>query len=252
MKIRYAIIENEEYARINLENIIKAVRPGYELGFVAETVSESISFFSQPHDIGLVFMDIELDDGSCFDIFANTDLHLPVIFTTAYDKYAIKAFKVNSIDYILKPLIEDDITNAISKFEKNNLRSCDYRRMSEDYSSLRTRTRILVSDGNGYSFVHTDDIAWFEAEDKYVVIKLKNGKSILSEQTSLDDTALILDTEKFFRVSRAVIASIGSISRVRKYFKGRLQVELSAGTEKRTETMSAARRPGFLSWLGQM
>lgn len=252
MKTRYAIIENEEYSRINLQNIIKAVRPEYELIFYAETVSDSVSLLSGSSEPDLIFMDIELDDGNCFDIFRRADPDVPVIFTTAYDEYAVKAFKVNSVDYILKPITEEDVARAILKYEKRCLAARDWRQVSEDYASLRTRSRMLVSDGNGYSFVHTDDIAWFESEDKYVSIRLNNGKSLLTDQESLDMTAQVLDPDRFFRISRPVVTSIGAISKVSKHLRGRLQVELQAGTEKRTETVSAARRPGFLNWLGHM
>lgn len=252
MRIRYAIIENEEFTRINLHNIIKAVRPEYELVFFAETIRESVSLVSRFHDIDLIFMDIELDDGICFDIFRHTDLQTPVIFTTAYDEYAVKAFKVNSIDYLLKPILEEDVENAICKFEKRSLTVRNWRHVADDYSSLRTRTRMLVNDGNGYSFVHTDDIAWFESEDKYVSIRLRNGKSLLTDHESLDLTAQVLDPDKFFRISRSVVTSIDAISKVSKHLRGRLQVELQAGPASRTETVSAARRPGFLCWLGHM
>ncbi len=252
MRIRYAIIENEEYSRINLQNIIKAVRPEYELIFYSETVCDSVSMLSKSCVPDLVFMDIELDDGNCFDIFSRADPEMPVIFTTAYDEYALKAFRVNSVDYILKPITEEDVERAILKYEKRNLAARDWRQVSEDYTSLRTRSRMLVSDGNGYSFVHTDDIAWFESEDKYVSIRLNNGKILLTDQDSLDMTAQVLDSDRFFRISRQVVTSISAISKVSKHLRGRLQVELRAGSEKRMETVSAARRPGFLNWLGHI
>ena len=117
--MKYAIIENEVFARLNLQNIVETLRPGYQLVFTAETVADAIAGISSNSDLDLVFMDIELDDGNCFEIFDRIMVKTPVIFTTAYDDYAIKAFKVNSIDYLLKPVVEDDMKAAIEKFEEH-------------------------------------------------------------------------------------------------------------------------------------
>lgn len=250
--MKYAIIENEEFARINLREVIGMVRPGYECAFTAETVEECVRFFSAPNDIKLIFMDIELDDGNCFKIFSRTDINTPVIFTTAYDEYAIQAFKVNSIDYLLKPVSEEDVERAIRKFESMQPRQTpDYRGLTAEITKARTRRRILISNVGGYSFVSTDDIAWFEAEDKYVSVVLLSGKKMLTDFGSLSDVMEGLDPERFYQLSRSVVASIESIGKISKFFKGRLQVNLTAGAETRTETVSAARRPEFLGWLGQ-
>lgn len=248
--MKYAIIENEEFARINLREMVKTLRPDYILAFTAETIEESVRNLKKSADINLIFMDIELDDGNCFEIFNQTDIKIPVIFTTAYDEYAVRAFKVNSIDYLLKPISEDEVETAIRKFEKRNSIVHDYRQVTKEFSSQKIHKRLLISDGAGYSFVHTEDIAWFEAEDKYVSIRLKSGKSLFTDYASLSDLTQILDPESFFQISRSVISSISAITKIDKYFKGRLQVKLQAGSEHRTETVSAARRPEFLEWLG--
>lgn len=248
--MKYAIIENEEFARINLREVIESVRPGYKCVFTAETVEECIGYFSADPDIQLVFMDIELDDGNCFEIFRRTEIKTPIIFTTAYDEYAIQAFKVNSIDYLLKPVSEEDVERALRKFESIQSHSPrDYRDMAAEITSRR-RHRILISDSGGYSFVSTDDIAWFEAEDKYISIVLLSGKRLLTDFASLSDVMEALDPDRFFQISRKVVASIESIGKISKYFKGRLQVNLEVSNEKRTETVSAARRAEFLGWLG--
>ncbi len=135
--MKYAIIENEVFARLNLQNIVETLRPGYQLVFTAETVADAIAGISSNSDLDLVFMDIELDDGNCFEIFDKIMVKTPVIFTTAYDDYAIKAFKVNSIDYLLKPVVEDDMKAAIEKFEEHT-------------SPLRQRHRLpAVEQGHG-------------------------------------------------------------------------------------------------------
>lgn len=152
--MKYAIIENEVFARLNLQNIVETLRPGYRLVFTAETVADAIAGISSNSDLDLVFMDIELDDGNCFEIFDRIMVKTPVIFTTAYDDYAIKAFKVNSIDYLLKPVVEDDMKAAIEKFEEHTAPSgngIDYQQLSKAMARTRASTRILVTDGEHFT-----------------------------------------------------------------------------------------------------
>lgn len=259
--MRYAIIENEEYLRENLRMMVTSICPEAECVFTAETVEESIGFFNRENSadndesgVELIFMDIELDDGSCFEIFEAVEIDIPVIFTTSYSEYAIQAFKVNSIDYLLKPVADDDLRRAIQKFSKRNASErVDpevYRNLSPEPTARRIRNRLLVSSSNGYSYINTGDIAWIEAEDKYVSIVTTDGSMTLTDIKSLGDVAEVLDPDNFFQISRGVIASIGSIGKVSKYFKGRLKVELQAGGRRRAETVSAARRDQFLEWLG--
>lgn len=196
-------------------------------------------------------MDVELDDGNCFKIFNHTEIKIPIIFTTAYDEYAIQAFRVNSIDYLLKPVSEDDVERAIRKFESMQMASVpSYREVGDELSRNRQRRRILISDSDGYTFVATDDVAWFEAEDKYVSMVLRSGKRMLTDFASLADVMDVLDPDRFFQLSRSVVASIESIGKISKFLKGRLRVCIESGGVDRTETVSAARRPEFLDWLG--
>lgn len=252
--MKYAIIENEEYLRENLRMTISSLYPDSECVFTAETVEDSIQFFSRDNDVELIFMDIELDDGTCFDIFDAVEIELPVIFTTSYSEYAIKAFKVNSIDYLLKPIDDEDLKRAIEKFEKRGRQDrVDpeiYRNLNPEAMPRSPRKRLLVSTSNGYSYISTADIAWIEAEDKYVSIVTTDGNITLTDIKSLCDVATVLDPDNFFQVSRGVVASIGSVKKVSKYFKGRLSVELRAGGRQRKEMVSAARREQFLEWLG--
>lgn len=252
--MKYAIIENEVFARLNLQNIVETLRPGYQLVFTAETVADAIAGISSNSDLDLVFMDIELDDGNCFEIFDRIMVKTPVIFTTAYDDYAIKAFKVNSIDYLLKPVVEDDMKAAIEKFEEHTAPSgngIDYQQLSKAMARTRASTRILVTDGDDYSYVNMADIAWFEAANKYIFVKLNDGTSHLTESLSLGEVLPALDPNEFFQLSRSVVTSVNAIVRVSKFFKGRLHVTLKAGTTQRSEIVSAARRQDFLNWLGQ-
>lgn len=192
---KYAIIENEKFARINLQNTVSRLRADYECVFTAETIEDCVAFFSKKPDIQLIFMDIELDDGNCFEIFRSVDVRTPIIFTTAYDEYAIRAFKVNSVDYLLKPLQDDDLERALSKFESHAEPSVMELSNYGKNSSRKMRTRLLVSSGQNYMFVQDDDIAWLEAEERYVYIVCKNGRSLLSDFTSISEVAAVLNPD---------------------------------------------------------
>ena len=117
MTINYAIIENEEYAKRMLEHSISTLRPDYRLVFTSDNIADTVDWLASRADVDLIFMDIELDDGNCFDIFNQVRVDTPVIFTTAYDDYAIKAFKVNSVDYLLKPVKQSELQTALTKME---------------------------------------------------------------------------------------------------------------------------------------
>lgn len=247
---KYAIIENEKFARINLQNAVSKFRPDYECVFTAETIEDCVDYFSGNPDIQLIFMDIELDDGNCFEIFRSVEIDTPIIFTTAYDEYAIRAFKVNSVDYLLKPLQDDDLERALLKFESHADTNPKTTLSNPDNNSPKIRTRLLVSSGQNYTFVQDEDIAWLEAEDRYVYIICKNGKSLLSDFSSIGEVAAVLNPNKFFQITRSVLASIDAIKNVSKYFKGRLNITLEASGRYREEVISAARRDAFLEWLG--
>ncbi|MBD5356770.1 MAG: response regulator transcription factor [Bacteroides sp.] len=247
--MKYAIIEDEEFARDNLRRIIESLRPDYECVFTSESVSDCVRYFSEDNDVSLIFMDIELDDGNCFDIFNKIDLDVPVIFTTAYDEYALKAFKVNSVDYLLKPILKEEVAKAIEKYEL-------HLPVEPDYSSLvaaitpRSSGRVLITTRMGYYFVKTEDVAWIEAADKYVSLVLKDGSSRVTDFASLREVSELFDPRLFYPVSRSVVASVDCITQISRYFKGRLHIELVAGATRRTEVITAARRKEFLEWLG--
>jgi two-component system, LytTR family, response regulator LytT len=247
--MKYAIIENEQYALENLQHIVSTLRPDYEMVFSAESIEDSVMFFRGNQDVALIFMDIELVDGDCFEIFRQVDIQIPVIFTTAYNEYAIQAFKVNSVDYLLKPVTEDDVNNALLKFEKTRTAS-DYTMLTNTMTAHSMRKRILTSAGDSYSYIEIDDIAFFISEDKYVFAYLKSGKRCITEFPSLGDLVHDLDPDSFFQLSRGIVAGIGSIHAVKKYFNGRLKVVVKAGKEEQTAMVSAARRKQFLVWLG--
>lgn len=250
----YIIIENEEYALINLKQMIGQLRPDYELVFTAESVEESVAFFQTNPKIDLIFMDIELTDGNCFEIFRQVDINVPVIFTTAYNDYAIQAFKVTSIDYLLKPIAEQDLSLALAKYERlKSPRMPDYQQLLSTLGirkSSTQRERILITIGDNYSYVNTADIDFFMRDEKYVYVVLNNGKRHITEFQNLSEVEAGLDATRFFQLSRNIIVCITAITKVSKWFTGRLKVSVGKGEYAQSVVVSAARRSSFLEWLG--
>lgn len=263
----YAIIEDEQLARQRLQMIVAQMRPQYRLTFEAETVEQAVGYFQGPALPDLVFMDIELADGNCFDIFREVEVHTPIIFTTAYDEYTLQAFKQNSIDYLLKPLKEAEVHQAITKFEHLHQTTAqppmDWRRLTEmlqmaaDAATPRPASaeaapaRILTISGDTYSYAQLGDVAFFQSEDDYVYAWLHSGKCRMTTFHNLQELEAVLPAGDFFQLSRAIVANIQSIAKVSKYFRGRLLVKLRAGDEQQEVTVSATRRDDFLAWMGR-
>lgn len=247
--MRIAIIEDEQFARQQLEDIIRKLRPEWQVAFRAESIEECVDYFAAAPEIDLIFMDTELVDGNCFEIFRQVDIATPVIFTTAYDEYAIQAFSTNSVHYLLKPITEGDVEKAIAKFESASKPAvpAEYHRLDESLN--RRRSRIMTYSGDNYIPVDIDSISFFLSEDKYVYAYLKDGHRRLTEFLNLNDTMDALDRNRFFQISRNIITSIDAVKQVSKYFKGRLKVVVAAGEQQQEIIVSAARRQQTLDWL---
>lgn len=249
--MRYAIIENEAFALQNLQRMLLILRPDYELCFTAESVEECIAFFSTSPNIDVVFMDIELTDGNCFSIFEEVKTNIPIIFTTAYDDFALQAFKVNSIDYLLKPISEDELLRAVEKFEQSSRSHIpDYDMIRQIFNVKDERKRILVNVGDNYSHVDLCNVAYFVRDDKYVDVVLMNGKRYITDFSSLGEVNGIVPKHDFFMLSRNVVVHVQAIKKVAKWFTGRLNVYISDGDKSLSVVVSSARRKDFLDWYG--
>lgn len=256
--ITYAIIEDNIFAREHLNSVIGRLRPDWRLLFSAgsiETAADELVAASPD----LLFMDIELSDGQCFELFEATGSLTPVIFTTSYDNHTLNAFKVNAIDYLLKPITADKLLHAVTKFEvlyASRQESCDFAPQAATPSTMTAEpsgvtSRILTVEGDRYNYINLADIAYFVSEDKYVFAHLHANKRKMISITNLSDLEQILPTDRFFRLSRGVIASIDSIVSVSKYFRGRLLVRVRDSEQETSISVSPARRDEFLHWLGR-
>lgn len=253
--MRYAVVENEEFARLSLCRMLEELRPDWELVFTAESVEETIEGLQSGQNYPeLMFMDIELDDGSCFDIFKQTAITCPIVFTTAFENFALQAFDVNSVGYLLKPITYEKLTKMLVKIEglRRSLSSSAEidTVVNKQTQETVTHGRILISHRDSYSFISSDEVAFFTAEDKCVSVTLKDSTTYLTDFATLSDCMNVLDRNMFFHLSRNTVVNIDCISKVSKYFKGRLNVDVRAGAHTRTITVSAARKVEFLNWLG--
>ncbi len=228
------IVEDEERAAERLERLILQYDPSFEIVFKTDSVEGTVNYLQKEESIDLIFMDIQLADGISFMIFEQVNISIPVIFVTAYDTFAIRAFEVNSIDYLLKPLETNKLNNALEKFK--NLQSYYSKdgwteRLSEFISNYNNpkveyKSRFLVSKGDSLIPIQTEQVAYFQAEDKAVMlINLQNQRFFISY--TLDQLESLLDPVNFFRANRQYLISLKSVTRVHNYFNSKLKLELN-------------------------
>lgn len=251
--LRILIIEDEEPAAKRLLKMIRETEPAIELLDSIATVSAAIKWFMENDPPDLIFSDIQLADGTSFDIFKEVKPICPVIFITAYDQYAIDAFKLNSIDYLLKPLKKDELLAAMIKFKKtrqSEIPSFDINKLLQAYKpqSQVYKTRFIVRYGEHIKTIQTEEIAWFYTEDKINFLTTHEGKRF-SIDFNLDTLETLLDPKLFFRINRQFIVSISSIAEMFAYTKGRVLIKLKPEAKQET-IVSTERSADFKIWLG--
>ena len=245
----YILIEDERLAYEEIKRMMQILRPDYQMTGWAQSIEQAILLLRQGR-IDLMITDIRLSDGLSFEIFEQHPVDLPIIFTTAYDEYALKAFKTNSIDYLLKPIEEKELDAALCKFERNHLLRYDspaYKSLEVTYLGRNKKNRFLIQTGDCFQYAETDEIAFFYSEDKYTSLHLfTNRRHIINY--SLDQLESRLDRDRFFRVSRNCIANIKSIKKISKYFASRLKLSFQPECPHQI-TVSRNRISDFLKWI---
>lgn len=248
---RVIIVEDETAAAVNLRTMLSNIEPQAEVVAVLESVEESVEFFSGEVEADVVFMDIHLADGESFRIFKSVDINIPIIFTTAYDEYALEAFKVNSIDYLLKPFKEDDLQRALDKLrrlttsERAEGREHIAKLVEEEPTSeLRT---MLVRYKDKIIPVDMDDIAFFYTFAERVTLTTLAGDTYPVDKT-LEALGQQLSSERFFRANRQFIVSRRAVKDIAVWFGSRLALNLTIETPERI-IISKARVPEFKQWL---
>ncbi|MBK9358376.1 MAG: response regulator transcription factor [Bacteroidales bacterium] len=250
------IVEDEPFAQQELKRLLSATRDDVVVLDCIDSVEDTIDWLRSNTLPDLIFLDIQLSDGLSFEIFRKEKILCPVIFTTAYDEYAIQAFKVNSIDYLLKPVKQSDLSAALSKYdevkasyEAKDKPVFDFNMLEQLLNPAKKeyKARFIARIGDQIRHISIEDVAWFYAEDNVVFLVTKtNNRSIIDY--TLDQVCQQIDLSRFFRLNRSYIVAIQSIGKVNRYFNGRLLIELSpAATEQ--VFVSRAKAQEFIEWL---
>ena len=234
--------------------MIKSHRPKWQVLDVLDTVEDSVNWFRNMSLPNLVFMDIQLADGISFEIFDQVSLTCPVIFTTAYDHYAIQAFKVNSVDYLLKPLDESELQQAIQKFEQRGgegaIDQLEWMKLfQQSIKQNPYKERFLVRLGDQLKYIPVNQIALFYSEQSTPYLVDFDGRKSLIDYP-LDQLTEMLDPKEFFRVSRKLIVHHRSIEKINTWFNGRLKLSLQPPPPFEA-LVSRDRVNHFKAWLDQ-
>jgi DNA-binding LytR/AlgR family response regulator len=245
------IIEDEKLSAEHLATLLQKADPSFQVIAIFDSVKKSVSEFKKGLNADLLFVDVHLADGLSFDIFSQVPVDTPVIFTTAYDEYAIKAFKINSVDYLLKPIGLSDLKTALDKFRRlNGTRQATLlENINQAYQQItrQFKTRFMVKTGDTISSVKTEDIAHFISEDGMVMLITGAGKRFAIDYT-LDTLETLVSPDTFFRINRKVLIHIGSIQKVSPYFNSRLKLASGLLNEE-DGVVSRERVTDFKAWL---
>ena len=249
--MKAVIIEDEQSAVLNLEFLLQSIDANIQIVATIDTVTDAIDFFQKENGYDIVFMDIHLADGNSFEIFKAAKPKSPIIFTTAYDQYAIKAFKVNSIDYLLKPIQDSELRNAIEKFKQTQLPIFN-QQMQGLFNLIQSqkksyRQSYLVQKGDTLTPVASNDFAFF-----YIQNGIVRGTTIKNVSYHLDgkleDLENELNPQKFYRANRQYLVQRSAIKNLSIYFNGRLIVNVLPKAKEQI-IVSKANAPKFKAWL---
>ncbi len=250
--MRILIIEDEEPASNRLQKLLKEIEPDAVLSDNIVSVSSAIKWFKENKLPDLIISDIQLSDGLSFEIFKAVEILCPVIFTTAYDQYAIEAFRVNSIDYLLKPIKKEELSFAIAKFKKiiPAVQAIDINQILKTFSSITSafKKRFVVRYGEHIKTITIEEVAFFYTEDKINFLTTKEGRRFAID-FNLDTLESMLDPKIFFRINRQYIISIQSITEMFAYSKSRVLIKLNPPAKHET-IVSTERAAEFKHWLG--
>jgi DNA-binding LytR/AlgR family response regulator len=252
------IIEDESATARRLQKLLNEIDPSINILAIHESISQTVEWLTNKGEPDLMFMDINLSDGLSFGIFDEIEVNCPVIFTTAYDQYAIKAFKVNSIDYLLKPVNKIQLEESILKYQKLhpqekkeniNIEKLDIEKLAIALGINKPdfMKRFIVRYGEVIKAIEVKDVAYFYSDEKIVFMTLNEGKSYPVDFT-LDHLENRLNPELFFRINRKFLINYHAIEKMVSYSKSRIKITLTPPCE--LEAISSTDRSGvFKEWL---
>lgn len=247
--INLIILEDEPAALNRLKRLIKELRPNYHIAGDADTVADGIKLLSTVGDISLILSDIQLADGLSFDIFEKCQVNCPIIFITAHNEYAIKAFDFNGIHYLMKPIKIEALNAALQKFETSPLHFKSVQQIQEllENEDIKPGKRILSRIGSKTVVIEMDQVALVYAENKMNKVYTFDQKSYLVEYT-LDELMGGLKDDKFFKISRQMIVNRKAITGYRNHSSNRLLLSVNIPFEKEV-IVSKERSPKFKAWI---
>ena len=256
--MKILIVEDEELAVKKLQKTLLSIDRMVEVVGVTDSIKSTVDYLKQNSPPDLILMDIELADGQSFEVFNMVPVKNPVIFITSYDEYALKAFKVNSVDYLLKPVQKDELEAALNKYKELN--TVDNSKNSSDINNLikelqsklqpkEFRKRFLVKQAQKLVSIEVDDIAYFYSDGRLNFFKTRDNKKFVVDYT-MDELSDMLDPEKYFRISRSFYVSVDSIDQIHDYFGNRLLLNLTPALDKEA-LVSREKVMDFKKWMGK-
>jgi two-component system response regulator LytT len=254
------IVEDEELAVKKLKKTLSQVAEDAAVVGETDSIKSTVSWLEANERPDLILMDIELADGQSFEIFNHTDVKSPVIFITSYDEFALKAFKVNSIDYLLKPVQKEDLQTALDKYrqmkaiyhhEKEPSLSIEdlVKELQQKIQTKEYRKRFLVKLGQKLVSIDVEDIAYFFSDGRLNFFKTFDNRKFVVDYT-MDELNEMLNPDNFFRISRSFYISVNSVGQIHDYFGNRLMLDLKPDTDKEA-IVSREKVTDFKTWLGK-
>lgn len=258
--MKILIVEDEDLAVKKIQKTLAEVDGDAEVIGVTDSIQSTVNWLEKNDTPDLILMDIELSDGQSFEIFNKTKVKSAVIFTTSYDEYALKAFKVNSIDYLLKPVQKEELRAALEKFktvsatykpaEKNEINmDALVKELQQKLQPKEYRKRFLVKHGQKLVSIETEDIAYFFSDGRLNFFKTFDNRKFVVDYT-MDELEDMLDPQRYFRISRSFYISVASIDQIHDYFGNRLLLQLKPTVDKET-IVSREKVTDFKKWMGK-
>jgi two-component system response regulator LytT len=259
--MKILIVEDEDLAVRKLKKTLMGVDESATVVGEADSIKSTVSWLQNNPAPDLILMDIELADGQSFEIFNHVEVKSPVIFITSYDEYALKAFKVNSVDYLLKPVQKEDLQAALDKFRQmkkmytteteSSQISLDVlvKELQQKLHAKDYRKRFLVKHGQKLVSVEVEEIAYFFSDGRLNFFKTNDNRKFVVDYT-MDELNEMLDPENYFRISRSFFISVNSVSQIHDYFGNRLILQLKPETDKEA-IVSREKVTEFKNWLGK-
>lgn len=257
--MKILIVEDEELAVKKLHKMLISMDKEIEVMANTDSIASSVEWLENNDKPDLILMDIELLDGQSFEIFNQVEVKSPVIFTTSYDEYALKAFKVNSVDYLLKPIQKEDLAAALDKYKKMFVSTATatppinmdelVKELQQKLQPKEFRKRFLVKNVQKLVSIEIEDIAYFYSDGRLNFFKTNDNKKYVVDYT-MDEMEEMLDPEKYFRISRSFYVSINSVEQIHDYFGNRLILTLKPAVDKEA-LVSREKVTEFKKWMGK-